>query len=81
MDAPWHDIESLEAISQDAEARALCLRMAELSTGGRVNRFLEELEHDRDLDAETKACLTELATDSVFLRAVETYVRCTRILH
>jgi hypothetical protein len=76
-----HDIESLEAISQDADTRALFLRMADMSQRGRLAPFLDELEHDRDLDDETKSTLAELAGDAGFLHAVEDYVRCTRALH
>jgi hypothetical protein len=75
------DIESLEAISQDEETCALCLRMAEMSQLGRLGPFLVEVERDRELDAETKASLAELASDASFLHAVEDYVRSTRALH
>jgi hypothetical protein len=75
------DIESLEAISQDEETCALCLRMAELSANDRLGPFLVEVEHDRDLDTETKATLTELAANTPFLHAVEGYVHATRELH
>jgi hypothetical protein len=75
------DIESLEAISQDEQACAICLRMAQMSQQGRLAPFLHELERDRDLDDETKATLTELAGDASFLHAVENYVRATSELH
>jgi hypothetical protein len=79
---PWlRDIESLEAISQDAETRDLFLRMAELSQLGQIAPFLRELERDDELDAETKATLAELAEDASFLQAVEDYVEQTRVLH
>ena len=82
MQGLWlQDIESLEAISQDEETCALCLRMADLSHRGRLAPFLTEIEHDRELDAETKATLTELASDATFLHAVEDYVRATTALH
>lgn len=81
MRAPWLDIESLEAISQDAETRALCLRMAELSRRGRLAPFISEVEHDGELDAETKATLTELASEPAFLHAVEEYCHLTSELH
>lgn len=82
MHAVWlQDIESLEAISQDEETRTLCLRMAQMSQHGRLGPFLHELELDRDLDAETKATLTELASDESFLHAVESYVLATSALH
>jgi hypothetical protein len=75
------DIESLEAISQDAQTRDLFLRMAHMSQSGRLEPFLDELEHDRELDDETKGTLAELASDETFLHAVEDYVRRTRALH
>jgi hypothetical protein len=75
------DIESLEAISQDDDTRVLFLRMADMSQRGRLAPFLDELEHDRDIDDATKATLAELATDAGFLHAVEDYVRRTRALH
>ena len=82
MDGLWlQDIESLEAISQDADTRDLFLRMAQMSQSGRIAPFLDELEHDRDLDDETKGTLAELASDKSFLHAVEDYVRRTRALH
>ena len=76
-----HDIESLEAITQDDDARALFLRMAVLSQSGRLEPFLTELLQDRDIDAETKGTLAELARDAAFLHAVEDYVRSTQHFH
>ena len=82
MHGLWlQDIESLEAISQDDETRALFLRMAQMSQDGRLQPFLRELESDRELDEETKVTVAELAQDSGFLHAVEDYVRRTRALH
>jgi hypothetical protein len=82
MDGLWlDDIESLEAISQDDDTRKLFLRMAYMSQQGRMQPFLRELEDDRDLDAETKSTLSELARDTTFLNAVEDYVHRTRALH
>lgn len=75
------DIESLEAISQDADTRKLFLRMAAMSNTGRLQPFLHELEHDAELDDETKVTLAELASDSAFLHAVDDYVHRTRALH
>jgi hypothetical protein len=78
----WNsDIESLEAISQDAEARAIFLRMAELSRAGRLGAFLTALARDDDIDEETKRRLAELARDDTFLHVVEDYVERTRALH
>ena len=82
MNGLWlRDIESLEAISQDEDTRNLFLRMAQLSQNGRLLPFLRVLEDDRELDAETKGTLTELACDEGFLHAVEDYVHRTRALH
>jgi hypothetical protein len=81
MHGVWADIESLEAISQDAETCALFLRMARISQQGRLQPFLRELADDSDLDAETKSTLTELACNTPFLHAVEDYVHRTRALH
>ena len=75
------DLESLEAISQDDEARQIFLRMAALSRDGQIGSFLTELARDQDLDAETKGTLTELAKDDSFLLAVEDYVERTQVLH
>ena len=82
MDGLWlRDIESLEAISQDDDTRRLFLRMAHMSQNGGLQPFLRELADDRDLDAETKSTLTELAQDATFLHAVEDYVHRTRAFH
>jgi len=82
MLATWlQNLESLEAISQDDVTRDLCLRMAFLSQENRLQPFLSELQHDDDLDDQTKGMLTELAEDRSFLLAVEDYVHKTEISH
>jgi hypothetical protein len=82
VDGQWlQDIESLEAISQDATTRRLFLRMAHMAQHGRLQPFLRELEHDHELDPETKSTVSELAQDASFLHAVEDYVLRTRALH
>src|SRR6185437_13437701 len=55
------DLESLEAISQNEEARRIFLRMAALSQSGRTSNFVVEVALDGDLDAATKGRLVELA--------------------
>jgi hypothetical protein len=75
------DMESLEAISQDDEARRIFLRMAALSRDGQMGSFLSELARDEDLDDETKGTLRELAEDNTFLLAVEDYLQRTKELH
>jgi hypothetical protein len=76
-----HDLESLEAISQDDLTRDLFLRMAAMSQAGRLGPFLVELQDDSDLDDQTKGTLAELAQDESFLLAVEDYVQKTQIFH
>ena len=75
------DIEWLEAISQDEDARALFLRMAALSQAGRLEPFLTELKRDDELDDQTKGTVAELAQDEAFLMAVADYLRNTHHLH
>jgi hypothetical protein len=80
--ALWlQDLESFEAISQDADARKIFLRMAAMSHDGRLPSFLDALAHDGDLDDLTKGQLVELAGDRAFLLAVEDYLRKTNRLH
>ena len=80
---PWpnDDLESLEAISQDEDAKRIFLRMAAMSQDGRLPQFLHELALDPELDDETKGTLTELASDHTFLLAVEDYLLRTQRYH
>jgi hypothetical protein len=75
------DLESLEAISQNEEARRIFLRMAALSQSGRTPNFVVEVALDGDLDVATKGRLVELAQDESFLLAVEDYLVRTHRLH
>jgi hypothetical protein len=75
------DMESLEAISQDDEAKQIFLRMAAMSRDGQMKSFLNEVARDEDLDDETKGTLKELAEDDTFLLAVEDYLQRTTVLH
>jgi hypothetical protein len=82
MLGPWlQDLESLEAISQDAVARRIFLNMAAMSHDGRLPNFIAEVASDDDLDDQTKGHLTELANDRSFLLAVEEYLRTTQRIH
>jgi hypothetical protein len=82
MLTPWlQDLESLEAISQNDDARKIFLRMAAMSHDGRLPNFIAEVAHDRELDETTKGHLTELANDRSFLLAVEEYLRRTQRVH
>jgi hypothetical protein len=76
-----HDMESLEAISQDDEAKRIFLRMAAMSRDGQMGSFLTELARDDELDDETKGTLRELAEDNSFLLVVEDYLQRTDRLH
>jgi hypothetical protein len=75
------DIETLEAISQDAATRRIFLRMSAMSRDGGLPDFLYRLTCERGLDDETKQQLAELAADRSFLLAVEEYVRRTLRFH
>jgi hypothetical protein len=75
------DLETLEAVSQNVEARDLFLRMAHLSGAGGLKRFLSELSESEGIDSETKALFAEIAQDRTFLVALDEYVHLTRLLH
>ena len=82
MHALWlQELESFEAISQDADTRDIFLRMAAMSQDGNMTRFLRDLANDRDIDEATKLTLNELAQDRSFLLAVEDYLRRTQVFH
>ena len=82
MFAEWlEDLESLEAISQDAEARTIFSRMAAMSQEGRLGTFLVELAGTPDLEAFTKGTLSEIARDEAFLLTVDDYLHRTQVLH
>ncbi len=82
MFGEWmQDLESLEAISQDEEAREIFSRMAALSQEGRLASFLIELADTSELDEFTKGTLSEIAKDEAFLLVVDDYLRRTRVLH
>ena len=82
MHGLWlQDLESLEAISQNDDARRIFLRMAAMSQSGGMPTFLHEIAADTELDDATKSHLTELAADRSFLLAVEEYLVRTDRLH
>jgi hypothetical protein len=75
------ELESLEEISQNEDARQIFLRMAAMQRTGRMRNFLTQLADDPDVDDDTKGSLTELAQDVDFLLAVEDYCTKTNRLH
>ena len=81
VDLWLHDIESLEAVTQDEQTKRICLRMAAMSQAGTLGPFIATLRHDEELDEGTKGTLAEIAGDSNFLLAVEDYVRRTQYVH
>lgn len=82
MHGLWlQDLESFEEISQDASARRLFLKMAEMSKAGRIGNFLTELAQDDEVDDDTKGSLVELANDQSFLLAVQDYLLRTHRVH
>jgi hypothetical protein len=81
IDLWLHDLESLEAVTQDEHTRQICLRMAAMSQAGTLGPFIRNLRHDDELDEMTKGTIAEIARDANFLLAVEDYVHRTRIFH
>jgi rubrerythrin len=82
MAGPWlEDLDSLEAITQNDDARKIFLRMAAMSHDGRLPNFLAEVARDAELDDTTKNQLAELASDRPFLLAVEDYLSKTQRVH
>jgi hypothetical protein len=81
IDLWLHDLESLEAVTQDEHTRRICLRMAAMSQAGTLGPFIRNLRHDDELDEMTKGTIAEIARDANFLLAVEDYVHRTRHLH
>ena len=82
MFVEWlEDLESLEAISQDVEARQIFSHMAAMSQEGRLATFLVELAGTPDLDDFTKGTLSEIARDEAFLLTVDDYLHRTQVLH
>jgi hypothetical protein len=81
IDLWLHDLESLEAVTQDEHTRRICLRMAAMSQAGTLGPFISNLRHDDDLDETTKGTIAEIAQDANFLLAVEDYVHRTRLFH
>jgi len=75
------DIEPLEEITRDEQARTLFLRMAKLQRSGQTPRFLAELADDPDVDENMKGPLAEIAQDTQFLLALEEYIHRTQHLH
>ena len=81
VDLWLHDIESLEAVTQDEGTKLLCLRMAAMSKAGTLAPFIRDLSTDSELDEDTKGTIAEIASDERFLLAVEDYVRRTTFVH
>jgi hypothetical protein len=82
MLASWiQDIESLEGIAQDDDARRIFLRMAAMSETGRLDGFISQLADDEELDDDTKDTLAEIAKEPSFLLAVQEYLHRTHKFH
>jgi hypothetical protein len=80
-DPRFHDLEYLEAINQDEATRQIVLRMAGLARGGQLPGFIAAVDHDPELDDQTKQDVLELASSESFLFAAEDYLRSTRRAH
>ena len=70
VDLWLHDIESLEAVTQDERTKRLCLRMAAMSQAGTLAPFIATLRHDQELDEGTKGTIAEIAGNANFLLAL-----------
>ena len=81
VDAWLHDLESLEAVTQDEETKQLCLRMAAMSKEGTLAPFIATLRLDAGIDETTKGAIAEIAGNASFLLALEDYVHRTRLRH
>ena len=55
--------------------------MASLARGGQLPGFIAAVDHDPELDDQTKQEVLELARNESFLLAAEDYLRSTRHLH
>jgi hypothetical protein len=75
------DLEYLEAINQDEATRQIVLRMARLVRVGLLPGFIAAVDHDPELDDQTKRDVLELARSESFLLAAEDYLRATRRAH
>ncbi|MBA2537330.1 MAG: hypothetical protein H0V20_07880 [Actinobacteria bacterium] len=76
-----HNLESLEAINQDAATRDVVLRMAGLSRGGRLSTFIRVVNADPELDDYTREWVLDLARNERFLLAADEYLARCRTLH
>jgi hypothetical protein len=80
-DPRLQDLEYLEAINQDEATRQIVLRMARLVRVGLLPGFIAAVDHDPELDDQTKRDVLELARSESFLLAAEDYLRATRRAH
>jgi hypothetical protein len=74
-------LEPLELVSRNAPARELLLRVASIAEAGGLEGFLAALARDEGIDAATRAALEDVSRNRPFLRALQDYVRATRVLH
>ena len=82
MPYAWtQQLEPLELVSRNASARELLLRVASIAEDGGLEGFLAELARDDAIDAATFAAVEDVARNRPFLRALQDYVRATRVLH
>lgn len=81
MQVWFKDLESIEAVNQDALVRGLVLRVAGLAHDGRLDGFIAAADSDAGLDDATKATVLALARGETFLLAAADYVRAWRYLH
>jgi hypothetical protein len=69
-----YDLESLEVVSEDEDAREVVHRLACLARAGQLHCLIDAVTADPDIDDDTKAWMLELARNEPFLIAVDVYV-------
>jgi hypothetical protein len=77
----FHDLESLEAVAQDGDARRMVLRLAAVAEHGGADAVASALSVDEEFDHDTQWALLELAGDPLFLATARDYMRRTATFH
>ena len=74
LDLWIYDLESLDAVSADGDAREVVRRLAGLARAGRLGAFIDAIHADAEIDAKTRAWAVELARNEAFLLAADAYL-------
>ena len=73
VDRWLEELELLEALDCDREARSVVLRMGRLAHEGRLEGFRRVVREDEALDEETRSWVLGLARNEAFLVAAHGY--------